>query len=193
MEKNEEDTKSDGKKVGLVGVKSATQNSVKSAANVGTGKSMSRMKVRRQSYGFSGAVTGVQQHKYSALATEFKRPPLIFQNTYQTEPTVRFHVPSVKKCMNEVLDKQFTGHVYNASVSPGLTIIIAGEIMRSVKKLGFNRYRIISVVTIAQKRSQSYHNAVSFLWDHERDGIVNTQRELHTAFIQATVFGVYLD
>uniref|UniRef100_A0A2A4IXG2 Uncharacterized protein n=1 Tax=Heliothis virescens TaxID=7102 RepID=A0A2A4IXG2_HELVI len=183
----------ESKKVGLAVDKSTTAGQLKSTVNVAQGKSVSRMKVRRQSYGFGSAVTGIKEHKYSMIGTEYKRPPLLFLNTYQTEPRVRFHPPSVKRAMKEVLDKHFTGHVYSATVSPGLTIVIAGEIMRQVKKLGFNRYRIISVVTIVQKKGQNYDNAVSFLWDHERDGIANTQREIHTALIQATVFGVYLD
>lgn len=65
--------------------------------------------------------------------------------------------------------------------------------MRKVKALSFNRYRVISVVTIGQRRAQSYNNAVTFLWDYDRDNYVDMQREVTTAFIQATVFGVYLD
>lgn len=70
---------------------------------------------------------------------------------------------------------------------------IAGELMRNVKAMGFNRYRILTIVTMGQKRAQSYNNAITFLWDHERDSYVDVQREVTTAFIQVTVFGVYLD
>lgn len=65
--------------------------------------------------------------------------------------------------------------------------------MRKIKALQFNRYRIITVVTIGQRRAQSYNNAISFLWDHERDSYVDLEREVNSAFIQVTTFGVYLD
>lgn len=59
--------------------------------------------------------------------------------------------------------------------------------MRAVKAMCFNRYRVISVVSIAQRRAQSYNNAIAFLWDHERDGSININRETSTAFIQVTL------
>ncbi|CAH2074353.1 unnamed protein product, partial [Iphiclides podalirius] len=77
--------------------------------------------------------------------------------------------------------------------SPALALRIAAEVMRKLKTFNFNRYRIITVVTIAQKRAQSYNNAISFLWDHERDAYVDLMREVNTAFVQVTTFGIYLD
>ncbi|XP_022820184.1 tctex1 domain-containing protein 1-like [Spodoptera litura] len=165
----------------------------KSSAAV-QGKSLSRMKVRRQSYGFSG-VAGIRptERRTSQVGLEYKRPPLIFLNTYQLDPRIKFHVTEVEKTINTVLDAYWEGHKYNIAESPGLAIVIAGEVMRNVKSLGFNRYRIIAVVSLVQKRAQSYSNAVAFLWDHERDGMADIHREITSAFIQVTVFGIYLD
>ncbi|XP_045445323.1 dynein light chain Tctex-type protein 2B-like [Melitaea cinxia] len=156
-------------------------------------RSGSRLKVRRQSYGFSG-VPGIRPvERTSQIAIEFKRPPLTHLPTYQLEPSYRFHVPLVKKISEELLDEHFTGHKYNIQESPALALRLAGELMRKIKALQFNRYRIITVVTIGQRRAQSYNNAISFLWDHERDSYVDLQREVNSAFIQVTTFGVYLD
>ncbi|XP_075992882.1 dynein light chain Tctex-type protein 2B-like [Anticarsia gemmatalis] len=153
----------------------------------------SRMKMRRPSYGYSG-VPGIRPvERTSQLGMEFKRPPLVFLNTYQLEPHVKFHVPKVTYAVDDLLDELFTGHKYNAQESPALAIRIAGELMRTVKNMNFNRYRIITIVALAQKRAQSYNNAITFLWDHERDNYVDIHRELTTAFIQVTVFGIYLD
>ncbi|VVD00763.1 unnamed protein product [Leptidea sinapis] len=151
-------------KVSMIDVKSKSNRST-----IGFGKSMSRLRVRRQSYGFGG-VPGIRP-----IAIEFKRPPLQFFPTYQLDSLYHFRPPAVEKIVNDALDENFTFHKYN------------------VQALAFNRYRIISVVTIGQKRAQSYNNAISFLWDHERDRYVNVQREVNSAFIQITVFGVYLD
>ncbi|XP_050666642.1 dynein light chain Tctex-type protein 2B [Leptidea sinapis] len=175
-------------KVSMIDVKSKSNRST-----IGFGKSMSRLRVRRQSYGFGG-VPGIRPvERTSQIAIEFKRPPLQFFPTYQLDSLYHFRPPAVEKIVNDALDENFTFHKYNVQESPSLAMRLSGEIMRKVKALAFNRYRIISVVTIGQKRAQSYNNAISFLWDHERDRYVNVQREVNSAFIQITVFGVYLD
>ncbi|CAH2226582.1 jg420 [Pararge aegeria aegeria] len=127
------------------------------------------------------------------IAIEFKRPVLTYLPTYQLGPNYKFHLPTVQKLTDELLDELWDGHKYNVQDSPALALRIAGELMRKLKAIQFNRYRLICVVTIGQKRAQSYNNAVSFLWDHERDNYVDVQREVTTAFIQVTTFGVYLD
>ncbi|XP_023941959.1 dynein light chain Tctex-type 5-like [Bicyclus anynana] len=176
-------------KVSMMHLKS---QSTKSQIGFGN-KSMSRLRVRRQSYGFAG-VPGIRPvERSSQVAIEFKRPILSYLPTYQLDPTYKFHVPTVQKLTAELLDELWTGHKYNVQDSPALALRIAGELMRKVKAVQFNRYRIICVVTIGQRRAQSYNNAVSFLWDHERDNLVDVQREVTTAFIQVTTFGVYLD
>ncbi|PZC82818.1 hypothetical protein B5X24_HaOG209603 [Helicoverpa armigera] len=180
-----------------MGAKSANSETGKSMASMNQGKSLSRMKVRRKSYGFGGGVAGIKiagaEHRSSLHGADYKRPQLLFLPTYRLEPRVKFHVPSVEKVINKVLDFYFTEYEYNVVQSPGLTVIMAGEIMKGVKAFYFDRYRIIAVVTIAQKRQQSYNNAVAFLWDHTRDNLVDIFREVSTAFVQVTVFGVYLD
>ncbi|CAD0196658.1 unnamed protein product [Chrysodeixis includens] len=179
-------------KVSMMLVKSNTQT--KSTVTV-AGKSMSRMlKSRKQSYGFSG-VPGIQAPGgwTSQIGIEFKRPPLLFLNTYQLDSSFPFNPPAVEKIIDSILDVSFAEHKYNCQDSPATSLRIADDVMRETKSLGFNRYRIFSVVTIGQRRAQCYNNAVSFIWDHERDSYVNTQRENNSAFVQVTVFGVYLD
>ncbi|XP_063822241.1 dynein light chain Tctex-type 5-like [Ostrinia nubilalis] len=177
-------------KTSMMGVKS--QPSVKSVTTFGQ-KSMSRLKVRRASFGYSG-VPGIRPvERTSQLGIEFKRPPMLFLNTFQLEPKPKFHIAQVKAVVEEMLDSNFTGHKYNVQESTGLTIRLANELMRKIKTMGFNRHRIITIVTIGQKRAQSYNNALAFVWDHERDSYVNTQREVSSAFIQVTVLAVYLD
>ncbi|KOB67991.1 Tctex1 domain-containing protein 4, partial [Operophtera brumata] len=160
-----------------------SQSRTRSIANFSQ-RSMSRLRLRKPSYGFGG-VPGIKpMERTSQLAIEFKRPPLLFLNTYQLDPSTRFHVPTVTQAANEVLDEHFTGHKYNGQESPAIAVRIAGDLMRRIKAMSFNRYRVIVVVTIGQKRAQSYINSISFLWDHERDNFVDVQRELPTVFIQ---------
>ncbi|CAH0406603.1 unnamed protein product [Chilo suppressalis] len=156
-------------------------------------KSLSRLGLRRKSYGF-GATPGIRTvEKTSQLAMEYKRPILMYLPTYQLEPTERFHVEHVTKIVKDTISENFSTHKYHTMESPALALRLAGEVMRKVKRLNYDRYRIFSVVTIGQKRAQSHNNAVAFLWDHERDNFVEANHETATAFIQIIVFGVYLD
>ncbi|KAL4714081.1 hypothetical protein ACJJTC_008435 [Scirpophaga incertulas] len=157
------------------------------------GKSLSRLRLRRQSMGFSSVAEIKPVERTSQLAVEFKRPPQIFFNTYQLEPGIKFRQYVIQNNIEQLLDEIFTDHTYNVQESTNLSLRLANDIMRQIKTLSYNRYRIIAVVTIGQKRAQSYNNAIAFIWDHERDVYINTQREVTSAFIQVTVFGVYLD
>ncbi|CAB3241966.1 unnamed protein product [Arctia plantaginis] len=152
------------------------------------------MKMRKQSLGFS-SVNAIRPPDRTStnISGSNKRPTLMYLNTYQLDPYVRFHPPAVTKTANEVLNEYFTDHKYNPQESPVLAMRISEILLQAVKAMNFNRYRILSVVTIAQKRAQSYNNAVTFLWDHERDNYVDLFREENSVFIQVTIFGVYLD
>ncbi|KAJ8725501.1 hypothetical protein PYW08_003684 [Mythimna loreyi] len=181
-------------------ITAGSQSQAKSLSYLATPKSskgfsLSRMRIRKQSYGFSSVpgVGGQMRKRSSQTGLEYRRPPLIYLNTYQLEPRVRFNVTEVTNSVNSILDAFYTDFKYNAMEAPIKIMLIADEVMRTVKEMKFNRFRIISVVTLMQKRAQSYNNAVAFLWDHEFDSIVNVQREEHTSLIQVTVFGVYLD
>ncbi|KAL0841882.1 hypothetical protein ABMA28_014118 [Loxostege sticticalis] len=157
------------------------------------GKSMSRMRVRKRSFGFGG-VSGIRpMERSSQLGLEFKRPPLVFLPTYQLEPHEKFHLEKVTKFVEKMIDENFTDHKYDGQGSPALALRLAGELMREIKAMGYKRYRVISVVTIGQKRAQSFSNAIAFLWDYERDNYVEAHRETCTAYIQVLLFAIYLD
>ncbi|XP_063378610.1 dynein light chain Tctex-type protein 2B-like [Cydia fagiglandana] len=157
-------------------------------------KSFSKMRMRRQSFGF-GRVPGITAAgpRTSQLGIEYKRPALTYLPTYQLGPTRKVKDFEVRKIIDNFLDEHFTGHKYNVQESPALALRLSCEIMREMKTMEYNRYRFIVVVTIYQRRSQCYNNAITFLWDSERDTYVDVQRVTTTAAIQVTAFAIYLD
>lgn len=71
----------------------------------------------RHSYGF-GSVPGLRPlERGSQLAPEYKRPPLLFLNTWQLATSKPFHVDKAEVAINEVLDQLFDGHKYTEQVS----------------------------------------------------------------------------
>ncbi|KAI5642486.1 tctex-1 family domain-containing protein [Phthorimaea operculella] len=159
-------------------------------------RSLSRLKVRRKSYGF-GSVSGILAHgaqRASQQAFEFRRPLLTYLPTYQLEPHRPFKTAAVQQVVDAMVDEFCPrGYKYNPTESPKLAMTMALDIMRAIKAMNFDRYRIIVVVTVGQKRSQSYTNTISFIWDGLWDRYVDTHREFTTCIIQVTVFGVYYD
>ncbi|XP_049867207.1 dynein light chain Tctex-type protein 2B-like [Pectinophora gossypiella] len=165
----------------------------KSTLKTDVRQSLSRIKVRKQSFGFRG-VPGIKPiERTSQVAIEFKRPIPVYLPTYQLDPYVKFHHDDVLAIVDATLDELWVGHKYHEIESPSLAMRLAADIMHKIKSIQYNRYRIISVATIGQKRSQSYNNAIGFVWDTHRDVYVEVHREVTTAFVQITVFGVYLD
>ncbi|KAJ2952612.1 hypothetical protein O0L34_g6936 [Tuta absoluta] len=155
--------------------------------------STSRIKMRRQSYEYNSVMGLKKPDTSTAFGLEFKRPFLIYEPTYQTEPLTRFKCSDVEKIINTILDSVYDDHIYHVQATPALAISIANRVMKETKALQFNRYRILCVVVIGQKRQQCYTNTVCFLWDKFRDAYVDVDRENFTTFIQVTVFGIYLD
>lgn len=48
---------------------------------------------------------------------EFRRPPLLYLNTYQLDPRTKFENEIVEIETNKILDETFTDHKYNDQVS----------------------------------------------------------------------------
>lgn len=50
------------------------------------------------------------------IGLEFKRPPLLFLNTYQLNSNRKFSGPAVEKIIEQVLDAHLPNHKYNDQV-----------------------------------------------------------------------------
>ncbi|XP_049867208.1 dynein light chain Tctex-type 5-like [Pectinophora gossypiella] len=138
-------------------------------------------------------ITGIKPtERTSMIGLEFKRPIQVYLPTYQLEPRVPLSLHQITVAVDDILDICFNGHVYQQALSPAVATRIAAMIVRTLKYV-YDRYRILCVVAIGQKRSQSYNNAIGFIWDGQRDMYVDRHREEPTAFVQVTVFAVYLD
>lgn len=74
---------------------------------------------------------------HNQVAIEFKRPVLMYLNTYQLNSSFKFHMPTVEKAINDLLDEHFTGHKYNIAVrEPRIGTL-------SVKPVKLYKYRFL--------------------------------------------------
>ncbi|CAG9795688.1 unnamed protein product [Diatraea saccharalis] len=117
----------------------------------------------------------------------------IYQPTYQLNPRRRFNVEKVEKILQKTIDYELAEVEYSEKSVPELTLSLAETIRNSVKEENYDRYRIVVVVTIGQRRQQGVHIFHSFLWDYERDAFATYNFENCHIYVNVVVYGVYLD
>lgn len=114
-----------------------------------------------------------------------------YQNTYYMEPQNPFKTDLVDKIVGSVMNNRLDEIAYDDAEITKLCCDIAAEIRRRVKKLNFDRHKIIVTVSIIEKSSQSAKTTLGFLWDSERDKYSAFSLEGRTFHAQCSVFGVY--
>ncbi|KAM3963328.1 dynein light chain Tctex-type 5-A [Aphomia sociella] len=128
--------------------------------------------------------------------SESKAPPKqvrTYQPTYQLNPKKRFDADQVQKILERVVSYELGEVEYSEKQVPDLCLSLAETLRNAVKEENYNRYRIIVMVTIGQRRQQSVHMFHSFLWDHERDAFAAFNFENCHLFANVVVYGIYLD
>ncbi|CAG4946801.1 unnamed protein product [Colias eurytheme] len=116
-----------------------------------------------------------------------------YQPTYQLNPRKRFNTEIIEKILRRIVDSELEEIEYSEKAVPELCISLAENIRTAIKEENYDRYRIIVLVTIGQRRQQSVHMFHSFLWDHDRDAFASYNFENCQIYANVVVYGVYLD
>lgn len=114
-------------------------------------------------------------------------------NTYKLGPDQdkRFRCKDVKDAIDSVLESQLKGLTYDADKCKSMVPAIADEIKDKVKVLGFERFKLVCIVTIGQLNNQGIRVASRCLWDNENDRMATSSYCGNDLFATAAVFGVY--
>ena len=114
-------------------------------------------------------------------------------NTYKLGPDQdkRFRCKDVKDAIDSVLESQLKGVPYDADKCKDMLPAIADEIKDRVKLLGFERFKLVCIVTIGQLNNQGIRVASRCLWDNETDRMATSSYCGNDLFATAAVFGVY--
>lgn len=120
------------------------------------------------------------------------RPRRIYQNTYKTEPDIRFEVSSVSAIIQQTLST--IGDLkYETNRCREHCKTLSNLIEKRVKQLRYTRYKIVCFVTIGELRGQGLHVASRCIWDGEKDNYATATYENASLLAVGTVFGVYMD
>ncbi|XP_052777273.1 dynein light chain Tctex-type 5-B-like [Mya arenaria] len=137
----------------------------------------------KSKYGRTGSIYG--SSRYSTQINIQKEP------SYRMEPTKKFNADEAFNALKSVVDKRMEGFRYHPKFCSNMTKMLSDEIKDEVKKLKFDRYKIVAVVHISEKRGQSMMVASRCAWDKNVDEFATYTMETPTLFCSASVFGIY--
>lgn len=114
-------------------------------------------------------------------------------NTYKLAPDEdkRFRCKDVKDVIDSVLESRLKSLPYDPAKCRFLLPSIADEIKEKVKLLGFERFKLVCLVTIGKLNNQGVRVASRCLWDTETDRMATSSFCSDDLFASAAVFGVY--
>ncbi|XP_049826699.1 dynein light chain Tctex-type 5-like isoform X2 [Aethina tumida] len=104
-----------------------------------------------------------------------------------------FNAEKVYKILKAVLDEAMENMTYDPEKCANQAKWASNQIKSDVKKLEFDRYKIISLVTFGERHDQDVNMSCSFLWDHEKDNFAMYTSETNTVFGVALCFGIYYE
>lgn len=152
----------------------------KKSTNVNRASNLNRSLVNRVS----------SMRRFTAFS---RQPTLRFQPTYRLEPKRPFKHDDCYSILQNLIEFNLQNYVYNPKTASRLCLYLSEEIKIRVKKLDFDRFKIICVVTIGQKYYQGYKSVVKFLWDAKRDGYANFVYDSTNLFCNGTIYAVYYE
>ncbi|XP_076680633.1 dynein light chain Tctex-type 5 [Andrena cerasifolii] len=133
------------------------------------------------------------QQDLNEMEQDNEREVMKHQNTYRLEAYKPFKVDPVDKIVKIIMTSRLEDVSYDAVECPKVCESVATDIREKIKKLNFDRYKIVVNVTIIEKASQSVQNSVGFLWDAERDNYSTFTYEARTFHAYCCVFGIYYE
>lgn len=118
-------------------------------------------------------------------------PPVNYEPTYRMGPKQKFETSPVLDIVKEVIDGRLEGMKYSARLTPNINKVLSDEIKDKVKTLKYDRYKIIVVVTIGEKKGQGVMASSRCSWDDKTDNFVSHTFQNKQIFCTCNVFGVF--
>ncbi|KAJ1558116.1 hypothetical protein HK096_003468 [Nowakowskiella sp. JEL0078] len=115
---------------------------------------------------------------------------LVYENTYKMKPDKKFQSDQVKKMVEEILQTRLVKVKYDPAKVPELTKTLANDILASVKKFEYDRYKFVVEVVMGEFKGQGIRVSSRALWDTSTDSYASVSYKNATLFAVAIVFGL---
>ncbi|KAK4884121.1 hypothetical protein RN001_000392 [Aquatica leii] len=116
-----------------------------------------------------------------------------YMNSYKIDSDNPFCIEKVEKILRDVLDEAINNLTYDVIKCVNQAKWASNAIRMRVKEEEYDRYRLIVLVTIGEKRYHDMCCIVRFLWDIERDKYAICVKNNYYVFAAAMCFGVYYE
>ena len=114
-------------------------------------------------------------------------------NTYRLEPDKKFEHWKVTEIIKKTFEEYLREESYDREFCHHMSRTLADLIKEQVKSLQFSRYKIISVVSIGQKRGQRVRMASRSVWDPRFDGFAQYSYESGDMYAIGIVYAIYFE
>ena len=116
-----------------------------------------------------------------------------YENTYIMTPNKPFigNLTKVKEIIMDVFQSTLKDKNYDSKKCSDYCQSLSETICQRVKKLGFDRHKIVCVVNIGEKRGQGIRIASRCLWNQSYDDFVDGLFEGKDLYAVAVVFCTY--
>ena len=123
-----------------------------------------------------------------------RKPRPKYENTYRLEPRRKFEASKVKAIIDNVFESHLKKEeMYDHNANRQLARSLAEIIKLRVKDLNYERYKIVSSVTIGQMKDQGLRVGSRCCWDPKWDTYAESSFKNKHLFAVATVWAIYYE
>ncbi|KAK9840923.1 hypothetical protein WJX81_000680 [Elliptochloris bilobata] len=122
----------------------------------------------------------------------------LYENTYITGPSgygesYVFKRRKVQDVIRQALQERMEGGRYDPVKGAQQAKQLADDVRERVKALGFERHKLVVMVTLGQKQGQGQRVVSRCLWDMHTDGWASEVIESETVFCTCQVYALYFE
>ncbi|XP_076454210.1 dynein light chain Tctex-type protein 2B-like [Babylonia areolata] len=133
--------------------------------------------------------TAVQQQPSQQAANEEEKDG----NTYVIRPNFqhKFRPAAVKDMIHMVVTEHLSGKAYDSECATDWTKSISDTIKDKLQEMGYDRYKFIVQVVIAEQRGQGTKMACRCFWDADSDNYAQDLYMNESLVCVAAAFGIF--
>jgi hypothetical protein len=147
----------------------------------------------------SGSSSSSRQRLQSSRSSSFHglyhRRFIRYENTYRMEPDDEDKVDliRIRPIATSIIESAIAGYKYDGNQAKQFSAALAERIRNQIKHLPFPRYKIVTQVTIGQKKGQGLRIVSRCLWNLKWDRYITITKETSDAYVTVTIFYIYTE